>query len=239
MGNDVWAADLEVDFEKNPLFSKTADGHWFPGRSETRQVTVTNNSDNEKTVIVETLNEIAPKNPAWNLAKVLELKISANGFDIYGGTLGKKYLADFYKETELPLSILLTKHSVVYNFTVSMDKSLGNDWQNRNTGFDLKIGFWGITPTSTPTPAVSPVSPTSTPVPSTPSGCTATAPTSAPTLLDAVAGVNSVTLTWSSVSPVTHYLIAYGLTPGNYIYGNPNVGNITNYTVTNLARGTT
>jgi len=73
--------------------------------------------------------------------------------------------------------------------------------------------------------------------------CNDTKPGSAPVLLSAVsAGANSVTLTWSkATSPVTYYLIAYGLGTGQQQYGNPNAGdsNTTSYTVSGLSGGTT
>lgn len=67
--------------------------------------------------------------------------------------------------------------------------------------------------------------------------CTAPAP-NAPVLLSATPGTNSVTLNWSEPSsPLTYYLIAYGISPGNYLYGNPNVGGpgTTSYTVNLLS----
>lgn len=73
--------------------------------------------------------------------------------------------------------------------------------------------------------------------------CTDPAPGSAPTLTSAVsADTNSVTLTWTAaVAPVTYYLVSYGTAPGNYQYGNPNIGGqgTTTYTVGGLATGTT
>lgn len=71
--------------------------------------------------------------------------------------------------------------------------------------------------------------------------CSGSKPGSAPVLLSAVAGQNSITLTWSKASdPVTYYLITYGLSAGAQTYGNPDVGdsNTTSYTVGNLAGGT-
>jgi hypothetical protein len=77
----------------------------------------------------------------------------------------------------------------------------------------------------------------------TPGTCTDSAPGSAPKLTSAVAnGTSQITLTWTAASnPVTYYLLAYGLTSGQYIYGNPNIGghDTTSYTVSNLAKGTT
>ncbi|MBI2590733.1 MAG: DUF5011 domain-containing protein, partial [Candidatus Blackburnbacteria bacterium] len=78
--------------------------------------------------------------------------------------------------------------------------------------------------------------------PSTPV-CTDSKPGSAPILLSAVtSGPNQVTLTWSKASdPVSHYSIVYGLSAGNPIYGNTNVGgkDTTSYAVGGLSGGTT
>jgi len=71
--------------------------------------------------------------------------------------------------------------------------------------------------------------------------CGDTKPGSAPTLLSATAGFNSVTLTWSAAAdPISYYLVAYGTTPGSLQYGNPNIGGkgMTSFTVSNLSGGT-
>lgn len=69
------------------------------------------------------------------------------------------------------------------------------------------------------------------------------APSGAPMLKSAVAsGPNQITLTWTEVAdPVSYYLVAYGTSPKQYAYGNPNVGGkgTTSYTVGFLANGTT
>lgn len=72
--------------------------------------------------------------------------------------------------------------------------------------------------------------------------CNDTKPGSAPTLLSATAGQNSVTLNWSAAAdPVTYYLVNYSLTPGVFQYGNPNVGGsgTRSYTVEGLSGGIT
>lgn len=102
--------------------------------------------------------------------------------------------------------------------------------------------------TPTPTPAPAPASGgggggggdgSSTQAPT----CNDPAAGGASTLLSATAtGANQVTLTWSKAAdPVTHYVISYGLTPGNPLFGNPNVGgkDTTSYTVKDLSGGTT
>jgi hypothetical protein len=56
----------------------------------------------------------------------------------------------------------------------------------------------------------------------------------APTLVSVVRNGSSATLTWTPVSNATHYTLAYGLKPNDYIYGVPNTGNVTTYTVNAL-----
>jgi hypothetical protein len=64
-------------------------------------------------------------------------------------------------------------------------------------------------------------------------------PGSAPVLLSAVSsGANSITLNWAKANnPVSYYLVTFGTKPGEQLYGNPNVGNTTSYTVNNLSGG--
>ena len=132
-------------------------------------------------------------------------------------------------------------------------------------GFQLK---WSLAQAETDSPITSPVTspevspepsatPTPTPEPSNPSNsdnnnsnnnssnggapsCNNQKPGSAPKIVSATGnGQNSVTLDWTkSADPLTHYLISYGLKPGIQLYGNPNVGNVTSYTVNYLSGGT-
>lgn len=82
-----------------------------------------------------------------------------------------------------------------------------------------------------------------TPTPTVPGTCNDSAPGSTPQLSSANAnGASQITLTWTDATdPVSYYLIGYGTSSGQYIYGNPNVGGqgTTSYTVNNLASGTT
>jgi hypothetical protein len=73
--------------------------------------------------------------------------------------------------------------------------------------------------------------------------CADGAPGSTPELVSASAsGTNQIILTWTDASdPVSSYLLAFGLSPSQYIYGNPNMGGqgTTSYTVGSLNPGTT
>jgi hypothetical protein len=85
------------------------------------------------------------------------------------------------------------------------------------------------------------VAPTPTP---TPVGyCGDAAPGSTPQLTAATAvGTTKITLTWTDAGdPVSYYLVAYGTSTGQYIYGSPNVGaqGTVNYMVGSLAPGRT
>lgn len=81
-----------------------------------------------------------------------------------------------------------------------------------------------------------------TPTPTPSSGCWDPPPGGSVELKTASSsGEHNITLTWTDASdPVSYYLLSYGLAPGEYIYGNPNIGGqgITSYTVGGLATGT-
>ena len=71
--------------------------------------------------------------------------------------------------------------------------------------------------------------------------CTDAKPTTAPTIVKATPGNNSVTLVWTEGEmPITHYLLEYGLAKDSFIYGAQNIGpkGTTTYTVNNLNNGT-
>lgn len=56
----------------------------------------------------------------------------------------------------------------------------------------------------------------------------------APSLTSVVRNGSSATLTWTKVNLADHYVISYGLTPGNWTFGVPNTGNVTTFTINGL-----
>jgi hypothetical protein len=162
---------------------------------------------------------------------------------IYDGNL-----TNFYQTSAFNLGILGSGSTATYLLAFTFDQNAGNDYQNKNSVFDLNLNF---------TEDISIVNPSPTPIsaPSTdgsvngvsmasfsPPTCNDSAPGGAPTLISAVPGQNSVTLNWTEgAGPVSYYLIAYGTTPGVYQYGNPNIGGpgTTSYTVSSLSPGQT
>lgn len=101
------------------------------------------------------------------------------------------------------------------------------------------------TPTSEPSPPPSEPTPTTPPsaggpgepgppAPPGPPVCGVPAPP-APILLSVTpSGAGQADLSWTAVTPVTHYSISYGLSSGNYIYGVDNTGNVTFFSVGGL-----
>lgn len=56
-------------------------------------------------------------------------------------------------------------------------------------------------------------------------------------LLPRATGVGEVRLNWLRTQNASGYGVGIGLTPGNYIYGSPNIGDTTNFTVRFLTPG--
>lgn len=70
--------------------------------------------------------------------------------------------------------------------------------------------------------------------------CTDERPAGPPTLISAVPGERSVTLTWvEAPDPVTYYLVQYGTSKENLEYGSTNIGGkgTTSFTISELSNG--
>lgn len=236
----VMATDLDVTCDGSgscnkstatPLFESSI--IWSPGATHAKTVHLANTSTDTRDVATVAQNFSA----TGSVDTVLSLSIrqvSTNTI-IWAGSLN-----DFYTAGEVGLGSFSPSTTEDFVYTIAMDQAAGNSYQDKQTSFDLVLGFTGAAPTPTPTPAsgggggggggaTAPA-------------CNDTAPGSAPTITSATAATNSVTLTWSEATdPVTYYLVAYGASPGSYSYGNPNVGGkgTTSYTVSNLSGGTT
>ncbi len=73
--------------------------------------------------------------------------------------------------------------------------------------------------------------------PAQPPVCHDDVPTSAPTVTITNVGANTVTLSWTAVSPVTHYALYFQRISDGAEYGAPDIGNVTTYTITNIPGG--
>lgn len=233
----VLAADLDVSCDTDgcgstgdsPLFSET---NILPGWEKTKTVEAFNNYAEARTFAIKTVNY----RNADLLGDVLTITIQESGSAI---NLYQNNLTNLVNQGYLLLTDVSSGGSQIYDITIEMPGWVGNDYQNLETLFDLNLGFETvetITPTATPTPSDGGTDGGG--GDGADGGCTAEAPSEAPDL-SATAGVNTVTLTWTAVSPVTHYAIRYGVNPGEYVYGASNVGNVTSYVVSGLSAGTT
>ncbi|MCL4390475.1 MAG: fibronectin type III domain-containing protein [Patescibacteria group bacterium] len=229
------AADLTVSCNDSGCSPATSPSifptdFWFPGRSVSRQVAVTNTDSNPLTVSNQAQNTAV----TGSLDTVMLLSIirDSDSTVLWSGTLH-----DFYSAGNVPLGVLAGGHSESFDYVVTMDSSAGNEYQDKETSYDLVLYFsGGAAPATITTGGGGTVAGASTPV------CNDTAPAGAPVLTGIVAGTNSVTLFWNKAAdPVTYYLVAYGTDPAADQFGNPNVGGAgtTSYTVGGLSGGVT
>lgn len=133
--------DLTVNWgvpQGTPLFTieKAA-----PGRVEKRTVSIKNASTTSRPIGIRGEKQQEHK----NLAQGLDLIISENGIDIYGGTQGKKTLQDFlddYKSVNgLPLGNISPGTTKNLDVTLVFDRASGNEYQNSDIIFNLLIGI--------------------------------------------------------------------------------------------------
>lgn len=217
------AADLEVT-AASPLFPGST--VWYPGLSVTKQFTVKNNGSATHTVIADSTNE----HSTGDLDNMMTVKLGS-----FDGTMH-----NFWNSGEINLGDLTAGASQTYDMTVGFNAGAGNDFQNKSATFDLTIGFLGTGEQL----RIGGVAGASTGGGGGGDGsvCNDSKPGSAPVIISAVAGANSVTLTWTSAgNPVSYYLITYGTEPGAQTYGNPKVGGpeTTSYTINGLSGGVT
>ena len=133
--NVVWGVP-----DGDPIFVVS---NMLPGDTEDHDVDVANGGTVPRDVGVRGVKteEIA------SFAAVLDFVVSEGGSDLYGGTspTGPKTLAEFFTESSgpdgIPLSTLGSGNSTTYTFKVTFQESAGNEFQNTNVVFDLKIGI--------------------------------------------------------------------------------------------------
>ena len=116
--------------------------NFMPGDEETRTVKITNASTNVRIIGIQGIKTNFP----GFLASALEITISENGTDIYGGSKGKKTLSQFFMESvflnSLKLLSLNPGQTKTITFKVEFKESAGNFYQKTKVVFDLKIGYY-------------------------------------------------------------------------------------------------
>lgn len=144
------AADMAVTCESSaclidgadPLFTTAVDGIWYPGRILTKTIKIKNDSTQIREMALKGTGNTAND----TLKNVMNLSlINSEGAIIWSGNL-----ADFYNQDNISLGIFDPNTSLEYKMTISMNGNAGDDYQDKQSVFDLTLGFWGE-PISTPT----------------------------------------------------------------------------------------
>lgn len=134
--------DLNINWgvlDGQPIFSV---GNFMPGDTEERTVTIFNGALSSKPIAVVGVETEEIK----DLADVLEITVSQNGNDLYGGDLGTKTLAQFFQESTIPNAIFLFNinpgESKQLKFKVKFQEGADNSYQGAKVIFNIIIGLY-------------------------------------------------------------------------------------------------
>jgi hypothetical protein len=202
------------------LFTET---NITPGDSVTKSLEVKNERSENLTIELK-----AEKKSGTDEVFIKKVDVSVDevaGANKFSGTM-ETFLDNV---TSIPLGTLSASSAKEYEITLGL-QDVDNFYQGKGANFNIAVNVTGEAGQVSGASVSGPVSAP---------GCSATSPSSAPTLLAIPQADNTVLLTWSSVSPVTHYMIQFGYSSGNYIFGASDVGDTTVFTVTELSGATT
>lgn len=209
---------------------------WVPGSAITQRFSVADTSSQNGFVAVEVTNYQEIK----NLGEVINIEIregSAVGPLVYNGVSLHEFRDDGY----FTIDGISAGQTINYYLTATMETSAGNQYQAADVEFDLRLGLEiaAIPPTSGGgdgggNPGGGGSGGTS---PANPPVCSDQTPSAGPSLTITNVGTNTVSLSWSAVSPVTHYALVFTRTSDGAQYGSANIGNVTSFTVDNLSGG--
>ena len=139
--------DLVIDWgagitPPDPIFTVA---NAAPGDVETRSVLVTNNATSIRSVGVKGERTGPDDETDPKLETILDIVISENGTDLYGGTLGPKTVSEFFTDSAgidgVFLFNLNSSQTKTVNFKVTFPTSAGNDFQGKSVIFDIQIGI--------------------------------------------------------------------------------------------------
>ncbi|MBD3279446.1 MAG: hypothetical protein GF390_01915 [Candidatus Pacebacteria bacterium] len=208
-----------------PLYQEVG---WMPGSTANQYIRMANTAGQDGYAAIEVTNYQELK----SLGEVIEIEIrrgSPVGTVIYGGVTLHQFRDDGY----FTFDTLDDGETTDYFVIAHMPYDAGNAYQASRVEFDLNMGL-----------ELAPIPPDSGGGDGTGDTddddgdlCTASAPAEAPALSVSNPTDNTVTLTWTAVSPVTHYALVFTRDSDGAQYGSTNIGNVTSYTVTNLSGG--
>ncbi|KKS78725.1 MAG: hypothetical protein UV54_C0053G0005 [Candidatus Beckwithbacteria bacterium GW2011_GWA2_43_10] len=202
--------------------SDSLDGFWYPGKSITKTLNLKNSGPETREMAIK-----GTRTSTINiLENVMQISIVGGSTVIWSGSV-----TDFYGQEKIGMGTFAPGADLNYDFTVSMSSGANDSYQNKETVFDLTLGFWSV-PGDGGGGAVLGAG-VSAPV------CTDAKP-GIPTGFSAVAGpgVGEVSLFWTSPAPpYAYFLIAYSDDSTIMKWGNPNVGTADSYIVSGLGSG--
>jgi len=194
-----------------PLFNES---NIAPGFSNTQNIKIINNRSDSCDLLFK-LNRLSSADP---LSSVQMLTLTRDNFLWYSGTLH-----DLSDNKTHELGNIDSSQYKEYQWTFSLNQSVGNEYQLQNNTFDVDFNFTCNEESSDNL------------------FCHDSAPSQIPQNLKATSGQNSVTLTWDEATDdFTYYLIAYGEDEHAATYANPHIGGrgTNSYIINNLSAGT-
>lgn len=196
-----------------PLFNES---DLAPGFSNSQTLTVINNRSNGCNLLFK-LNSNSSSNL---LSSVQSISLVSDSTVWYSGSLN-----NLFDKKNHQLGHIDTNQYKDYQWTVSINQSAGNEYQQLSNSFNIDFNFMCDDDNSTSD-----------------SLCHDLVSSPPPRNFKAIGGQNSVTLTWDEpTGDFTYYLIAYSEDDHAATYGNPNVGGrgTNSYTINNLSAGIT
>jgi len=175
LSRSVWATDLSITCDNSKcetvpggqaaLFSEYEFPNYDikPGDIIKRQITV-NNQNNENCNLYLTIKNTVTTSP-HSLDEVLDTVIKDNNVEYYGkvsatgGATGDKTLTNLYNDGLIYLGTINPGSKRIYDWIVSIDSKVGNEYQRAKTKFDFTTTFECGDPFATPTPSPFPSSP--------------------------------------------------------------------------------
>lgn len=125
-------AQISVNFSPNPLFEIS---NFLPGDIASGKIEITNSGDVDRDAYIEAVNV----SNSDNLASQMKLKIlDSSNQEIYNDNF-----ANFLNIGPIKLENISTGDTGSYILEVSFIEDSDNDYQDKNLGFDICVGFAG------------------------------------------------------------------------------------------------
>jgi hypothetical protein len=219
-----------------PLFNEAG---WIPGTSATQFIQVTDSAAENGFVGLEVINyaETASLGAQISIDIYRGVPLLDNSNRVYGGVTLHQFRDDGFFTID-GINSGQTKN--YYVVATMVDSGVPqNQYQGAMVEFDLNMGLQltPIPPDSNGGDGEGNSSSDGSGGPASPPVCHDDVPTTAPSVTITNVGTNTVTLTWTAVSPVSHYALIFTRTSDGEQYGSTNIGNVTEFTVTNLSGG--